>query len=67
MKRFVPVAVKGPNIMLGYQNRPEANTETFDNEGFMRTGDIVEIDSDKYIYILDRVKEVCPSKAGLCP
>lgn len=44
--------------MNGYQNRPKANAETFDEEGFMRTGDVVEIDSEGYVYILDRVKEV---------
>lgn len=44
--------------MNGYQNRPKVNAETFDEEGFMRTGDVVEIDGEGYIYILDRVKEV---------
>jgi long-subunit acyl-CoA synthetase (AMP-forming) len=45
--------------MSGYQNRPKANAETFDEEGFMHTGDVVEINEKKYIYILDRLKEVC--------
>lgn len=44
--------------MRGYQNRADVNAETFDSEGFMRTGDIVEIDNEGYIYILDRLKEV---------
>lgn len=44
--------------MLGYKDRPKFNAETIDSEGFMHTGDVVEIDDDGYIYVLDRVKEV---------
>ncbi|KXN82190.1 4-coumarate--CoA ligase-like 7 [Leucoagaricus sp. SymC.cos] len=52
------LCLRGPNIMRGYQNRPKVNAETFDDEGFMHTGDVVEIHSDGYIYILDRLKEI---------
>ncbi|EKM76782.1 hypothetical protein AGABI1DRAFT_131074 [Agaricus bisporus var. burnettii JB137-S8] len=52
------LCLKGPNIMLGYKDRPKFNAETIDSEGFMHTGDVVEIDDDGYIYVLDRVKEL---------
>ncbi|KAF5356754.1 hypothetical protein D9756_006517 [Leucocoprinus leucothites] len=52
------LCLKGPNIMLGYQDRPKVNAETFDSDGFMRTGDVVEINEMGYIYILDRLKEI---------
>jgi acyl-CoA synthetase (AMP-forming)/AMP-acid ligase II len=44
--------------MIGYKDRPKVNADTFDSEGFMHTGDVVDIDDDGYIYVLDRVKEV---------
>jgi long-subunit acyl-CoA synthetase (AMP-forming) len=34
------VVCAGPNVMLGYLNNPKANAETFDKDGWMRTGDI---------------------------
>jgi acyl-CoA synthetase (AMP-forming)/AMP-acid ligase II len=44
--------------MIGYKDRPKVNADTFDSEGFMHTGDVVEVDDDGYIYVVDRVKEV---------
>ncbi|KAI0031368.1 hypothetical protein K488DRAFT_86858 [Vararia minispora EC-137] len=52
------LCLKGPNITLGYHNKHDADVEAFDNEGFMRTGDLVKVDDEGYIYVLDRVKEV---------
>jgi len=48
--------VKGPNIMLEYWNNPEATAEVFTEDGFYRTGDIVEEMADGYIRIVDRKK-----------
>lgn len=50
--------VKGPNIMKGYLRNPKANSETFTDDGWMKTGDICHIDKDGDLFIIDRVKEV---------
>jgi O-succinylbenzoate-CoA ligase len=51
------VLVRGPHLMLGYWNRPEATAETI-VDGWLHTGDIAEIDTDGYIYIQDRIKDM---------
>jgi oxalate---CoA ligase len=51
------VVVRGPNVMRGYRNNPEANAEAFIN-GWFRTGDIGAIDSDGYLAITGRIKEL---------
>jgi len=53
--------VKGDNVMLGYLNRPEATEETIIN-GWLCTGDLGKMDSDGYIYIVDRMKDLIISK-----
>jgi acyl-CoA synthetase (AMP-forming)/AMP-acid ligase II len=50
------IAIRGDNVMFGYLNNPEANANAFVN-GFLRTGDLGQIDSDGYITILGRLKE----------
>ena len=50
--------VKGPNVMLGYLNRPEATAETIDADGFLHTGDIAVYHEGGYFSIVDRVKEL---------
>ncbi len=49
--------VKGPNIVKGYWNKPEATAETF-VEGWVRTGDVARIDEDGFVYIVDRAKDM---------
>ncbi len=51
------IAIKGPQIMQGYWQRPEADREVF-IDGWLRTGDVGEIDSDGYIRIVDRLKDM---------
>jgi len=51
------VLVRGPHVMLGYWNRPEATEETI-VDGWLHTGDIAMIDGDGYIYIRDRIKDM---------
>ena len=53
--------VRGDNVMLGYLNRPEATESTIIN-GWLRTGDLGKMDSDGYIYIVDRIKDLIISK-----
>ena len=46
--------VKGPNVFKEYLNRPDATKETFDTEGWFKTGDIAEVAADGYYKILGR-------------
>lgn len=62
--RFLPtgstgeVVVRSPSNMPGYWKRPDANAEVFGTDGWMRTGDIGQIDDDGYLFILDRAKDM---------
>lgn len=51
------IVVRGPNVMLGYLNQPEATAEAMKN-GWYHTGDLGKIDSDGYVYIVDRKKDM---------
>ncbi|MGH9214721.1 MAG: acyl-CoA synthetase [Acidimicrobiales bacterium] len=51
------VVVAGPNVMLGYWNRPDATAEVMDAEWF-RSGDVAVVDDDGYVTIVDRMKDV---------
>ena len=50
--------VRGPQIMQGYWQRPEATDEAIDSEGWFRTGDIAVIHPDGFIQIVDRLKDM---------
>jgi acyl-CoA synthetase (AMP-forming)/AMP-acid ligase II len=54
--------VKGPNVMLGYLNKPDATAETLDADGFLHTGDIGVYHEGGYFSIVDRVKELIKYK-----
>ena len=51
------IVVRGPNIMLGYWNRPEETAEAI-RDGWFHSGDIGKMDDDGYFYIVDRVKDM---------
>ncbi|KAE9031470.1 hypothetical protein PF005_g118 [Phytophthora fragariae] len=53
---------RGPTLMKGYFNNPEATRETFTEDGFLRTGDIGYIDDDGFVFIVDRLKELIKYK-----
>jgi len=49
---------RGPNIMRGYLNNPQATAEAVDNEGFLHTGDLVTVTEDGVFHVVDRLKEL---------
>ncbi|KAE8150675.1 hypothetical protein BDV25DRAFT_129361 [Aspergillus avenaceus] len=50
--------VKGPNVFLGYLNNPQANRESFSEDGYYKTGDVGYEDEHGRLFITDRVKEL---------
>ena len=52
------ICVKGPNVMLGYYNNPDATAEVFDKDGFFHTGDYGRLDEEGWIYITGRKKNL---------
>jgi long-chain acyl-CoA synthetase len=50
--------IKGPQVMLGYWQKEEANKETFSEDGWLKTGDYVEVGDDNCITIVDRKKDM---------
>ncbi len=58
------VLCKGPNIMMGYLNRPEKTAEVIDADGWFHTGDIGVIEDGKFLKITDRKKEIFKTSGG---
>lgn len=58
------VLMQSDIVMVGYRNLPDKTAETFTDDGWLRTGDIGEIDDDGYLRIVDRKKELIISAAG---
>ncbi|KAH7659069.1 4-coumarate--CoA ligase protein [Dioscorea alata] len=61
------ICIRGPQIMKGYLNDPEATASTIDVEGWLHTGDIGYIDDDDEVFIVDRVKELIKFKGFQVP
>jgi len=49
--------IKGPNIVKGYWNKPEATAETF-TDGWLHSGDVARLDDEGFVYIVDRAKDM---------
>ncbi len=58
------ILVRGPQVMEGYWNNPEANKESFTEDGFFKTGDVGFIDEEGYLTITDRKKELLKTSGG---
>lgn len=56
------IYVKGPNVCIGYWRNERATRETFDDEGFLRTGDVAVKNEDGWYWIVDRKKELIKVK-----
>jgi len=58
------ILVRGPMVMRGYYKMQEETAKTFDEHGFLKTGDAGEFDNDGNLYITDRIKELMKTSGG---
>lgn len=58
------ILIKGPNVMLGYYNDEAATKQAIDKNGYFHSGDLGYIDSDKFVHITGRKKNVIVTKNG---
>jgi fatty-acyl-CoA synthase len=52
------VLVQGPNVTPGYWQQPAATQAAFAGDGWLRTGDLAQVDDEGYLYIVDRLKDM---------
>lgn len=58
------VSLRGPMVMRGYRNDPVRTAEVLGSDGWLKTGDVATVDSDGYLRIIDRKKELIINAAG---
>ncbi|MEU5294988.1 4-coumarate--CoA ligase family protein [Streptomyces umbrinus] len=56
------IVIRGPQVMKGYLGRPEATAAMIDENGWLHTGDVGHVDTDGWLYVVDRVKELIKYK-----
>ena len=56
--------IRGPNVMLGYWNNPEATKQVISSDGWLNSGDIARIDDQGHIFITGRLKEIIVLSTG---
>ncbi|MFJ3522690.1 class I adenylate-forming enzyme family protein [Pseudomonas sp. NPDC090203] len=52
------IVLRGPTVMLGYHNRPDATAEAIDKDGWLHTGDLAHMDTNGYVFFYDRLKDM---------
>jgi long-chain acyl-CoA synthetase len=52
------ICIKGPNVMKGYWKNEEATRDSMTADGYFRTGDVAYMDSDGFVFIVDRIKDM---------
>lgn len=52
------MCIKGPNVMKGYLNKPDATAASMTADGYFRTGDVAWMDDDGFVFIVDRTKDM---------
>ena len=58
------ITIKGPNVMMGYFNKPDETSKVIDDDGWFHTGDIGRLVKGKYLKITDRKKEIFKTSGG---
>lgn len=58
------VQVRGPNVFAGYETEPPSNKQMFDEEGYLRTGDVGRLTEDGRLVIIDRLKDLIITSGG---
>jgi long-chain acyl-CoA synthetase len=56
--------VRGDSLMLGYLNQEELTNKTIDSDGWLHTGDVARVDSEGYLFITSRIKEIFKTSTG---
>ena len=50
--------IRGPNVFVGYWQKPDASREVLDEDGWFHSGDLARVDAEGYYYIVDRKKDM---------